>query len=291
MKSDLIEPGSAINQQIATKTILKLGFKVTAAWNGKEALEYLAAAREGNRKKPDIILMDVQMPLVDGYKCTHVLRHHLAYKAFIRDVPIVAMTASAIQGDKEKCQRAGMDDYLAKPVKSKTLERMLVRWSLNPRQPRLGNSEPSISDCSELGEHCKTVDMTTTGAEEMEIDPDGAAANLRINSSGKAGVQLDDQLNMLTPPLLPRDEQQRIDDKSLVGEPSRVPPPSPHQLDPQPMRRSGNEELAMHVQVEKLIDAATSGTSKPRGTPSTPEVIPGSALTHANMERLERESR
>ncbi|KAJ0357917.1 hypothetical protein COL154_009665 [Colletotrichum chrysophilum] len=115
---------SAINQQIATKTIMKLGFKVTAAWNGKDALEYMAAAKDGKHPKPDIILMDVQMPVIDGYKCTHLLRHHVPYKAYVRDIPIVAMTASAIQGDKEKCTKAGMDDYLSKPVKSKTLERI-----------------------------------------------------------------------------------------------------------------------------------------------------------------------
>ena len=73
-------------------------------------------ASKGNKTKPDIILMDVQMPIIDGYKCTHLLRHHLPYKTILHDVPIVAMTASAIHGDREKCKRAGMDDYLAKPV-------------------------------------------------------------------------------------------------------------------------------------------------------------------------------
>ncbi|TDZ20275.1 Histidine protein kinase NIK1 [Colletotrichum orbiculare MAFF 240422] len=130
----LVVEDNAINQQIATKTIMKLGFTVTAAWNGKDALEHMAAAQQGKNPRPDIILMDVQMPVIDGYKCTHLLRHHVPYKAYVRDIPIVAMTASAIQGDKEKCTRAGMDDYLAKPVKSKTLERMLVRWSLAKRQ-------------------------------------------------------------------------------------------------------------------------------------------------------------
>ncbi|KAI8285409.1 Two-component system protein A [Colletotrichum sp. SAR 10_98] len=120
----LVVEDNAINQQIATKTIMKLGFKVTAAWNGKDALEYMAAAKDGKHPKPDIILMDVQMPVIDGYKCTHLLRHHVPYKAYVRDIPIVAMTASAIQGDKEKCTKAGMDDYLSKPVKSKTLERI-----------------------------------------------------------------------------------------------------------------------------------------------------------------------
>ena len=111
------------------KTIQKLSFKVEAVWNGKEALEYLEAAQEGKKAKPDIILMDVQMPVIDGYKATHILRHHVPYRAYTKDVPIVAMTASAIQGDREKCKKAGMDDYLAKPVRGKMLEKMLVKWS------------------------------------------------------------------------------------------------------------------------------------------------------------------
>ncbi|KAJ2895643.1 Two-component system protein A [Zalerion maritima] len=126
----LVVEDNQINQQIAIKTIRKLGFTVDAAWNGKQALEYLTDARNGKQKKPDIILMDVQMPVIDGYRCTHLLRHHIPYRTFVQNVPIVAMTASAIQGDQEKCTRAGMDDYLSKPVQSKILEKMLVRWGL-----------------------------------------------------------------------------------------------------------------------------------------------------------------
>lgn len=123
---------SAINQQIALKTITKLGFGVSAVWNGKEALDYLLAQPSSKHPKPDIILMDVQMPVLDGYATCHRIRHHRPYTAIdnIHAVPIIAMTASAIQGDKEKCIRAGMDDYLAKPVIGKTLERMLVKWAL-----------------------------------------------------------------------------------------------------------------------------------------------------------------
>ncbi|KAI0506924.1 hypothetical protein F5B22DRAFT_428395 [Xylaria bambusicola] len=117
----LVVEDNAINQQIALKKIVKLGFKASAVWNGQEALDYIKDSRDGKRPKPDIILMDVQMPVIDGYKCTHLLRHDTAYKDLARDVPIVAMTASAIQGDQEKCAKAGMDDYLSKPVNSNTL--------------------------------------------------------------------------------------------------------------------------------------------------------------------------
>jgi CheY-like chemotaxis protein len=71
--------------------------------------------------------MAMQMPIRDGYSATHAIRTEAPWKDIpeIRSVPIVAMTASAIQGDKEKCQLAGMDDYLAKPVKGKVLEKAI----------------------------------------------------------------------------------------------------------------------------------------------------------------------
>ena len=101
---------SAINQQIALRTVRKFGFSVNAVWNGREALEYLLEDPSPTHPKPDIILMDCQMPVLDGYRATHLIRHHSPYStvASIRSLPIIAMTASAIQGDKEKCTQAGM---------------------------------------------------------------------------------------------------------------------------------------------------------------------------------------
>jgi CheY-like chemotaxis protein len=131
----LIVEDNAINQQIAIKTVKKLGFSVSAVWNGKEALDYLLQEPTDERPRPDIILMDVQMPILDGYRATHIIRHHQPYTSLpgIRETPIVAMTASAIQGDREKCERAGMDDYLAKPVRSNVLETMLIKWAIRAK--------------------------------------------------------------------------------------------------------------------------------------------------------------
>jgi CheY-like chemotaxis protein len=169
----LVVEDNEINQQIAIRTIKKLGFQVTAAWNGKEALDYVTEARNGRKRKPDIILMDVQMPVIDGYKCTHLLRYHLPHKTYVSDIPIVAMTASAIQGDKEKCKRAGMDDYLSKPVKMKTLERMLMKWR---GKRRIKSPEGSGgSECSDAGEKCDRPDIPGVGLEDdgtLQV-PDG----------------------------------------------------------------------------------------------------------------------
>src|ERR1700712_1007847 len=136
-------PDNPVNQQIALRFIKALKFSASAVWNGREALEYLLKAtwpdatpdQAKEYPVPSLILMDVQMPILDGYHATHMLRHHSPFKNIeaIPRIPIVAMTASAIQGDREKCEKAGMDDYMAKPVKGKTLEKMLVRWVIRRR--------------------------------------------------------------------------------------------------------------------------------------------------------------
>ena len=147
----LVVEDNAINQQIALKTIKKLGFSVRAVWNGREALDYLVEPSTPEHPRPDVILMDVQMPILDGYRATHLIRHHHPYSALpgMKVVPIVAMTASAIQGDREKCQRAGMDDYLAKPVKGKILEKMLVKWALRTKNKLPATSYTSVQTAND----------------------------------------------------------------------------------------------------------------------------------------------
>ncbi|KAK4984940.1 hypothetical protein LTR50_006280 [Elasticomyces elasticus] len=133
----LVVEDNPINQQIALKTIKKLKFPVNAVWNGKEALDWVLNPQNPH---PDIILMDVQMPIMDGYKATRAIRHQQPFVEKLQNTPIVGLTASAIQGDREKCEKAGMDDYLAKPVKGKVLERMLVKWAIKGRRKQQLNS-------------------------------------------------------------------------------------------------------------------------------------------------------
>jgi CheY-like chemotaxis protein len=150
---ELTMTDNPVNQQIATRFIRSLGFPVSAVWNGKEALEYLLRATSPQISPdeaqecpiPALILMDVQMPVLDGYNATHLLRHHHPYASIeaIRQIPIVAMTASAIRGDKERCEKAGMDDYMAKPVKRVMLEKMLLKWIRRRQQSRRPSLAPS----------------------------------------------------------------------------------------------------------------------------------------------------
>ena len=88
------------------------------------------------------------MPILDGYRSTYLIRNEEPYASIpgMRAVPIVAMTASAIRGDRERCREAGMDDYLAKPVKAKNLEQMLVKWALNIRKGRRSPARGSGSN-------------------------------------------------------------------------------------------------------------------------------------------------
>lgn len=254
-----------MNQKIAIKTIQKLGFQVTAAWNGKEALEYLTATSRGQNMKPDMILMDVQMPIIDGYKCTHLLRHHDPYKPLLQNVPIVAMTASAIHGDREKCNRAGMDDYLAKPVTMAILEKMLIRWCLSRRTVSLKLDEPS--DCSQVSEHCDNAGIPAVGLDDGSI------------SSGQ-NIRDESQNSLMTPkPLTTANGQ---------PEPSPFDSPAATELNMQVTPQEGEKEWSSMLQENKLIDAA-GGPSFYR-TPSFQEAKPGEALTEANMKKLKNET-
>ncbi len=119
----LLVEDNRINQQVALGVLVKLGLKAEVANNGEEAL---AALENGPW---DLVLMDVQMPVLDGLTATQRLRHREEETGRPR-VPVVAMTANAMLGDRERCLEAGMDDYLAKPINPKALADVMERWLL-----------------------------------------------------------------------------------------------------------------------------------------------------------------
>ena len=118
----LLAEDNPANQKLAMLILGKLGYQVTAVINGLEVVE---AAQRGQY---DLILMDCQMPEMDGFEATLAIRE--AEKATGRHIPIIAMTANAMQGDREKCLAVGMDDYISKPINPKQLKQILENWSI-----------------------------------------------------------------------------------------------------------------------------------------------------------------
>ncbi|MEO1404794.1 MAG: response regulator, partial [Cyanobacteria bacterium J06635_1] len=111
----------------------KLGLAVDVAWNGIEVLQKLEQAPQENPYT--LILMDCQMPEMDGYEASRRIREGRAGEGN-QQIPIIAITANVLPGDKEKCLEAGMNDYLAKPITPKALAKTLEKWVIQtpPRQ-------------------------------------------------------------------------------------------------------------------------------------------------------------
>jgi two-component system, sensor histidine kinase and response regulator len=111
-----------VNQKVAVRLLEKLGCRVDVAANGLEAVELLADLAY------DLVFMDCQMPEMDGFEATRTIRQREASSG--HHVPIIAMTANAMQGDSEQCLAAGMDDYLSKPVSFEALAAAARKWAI-----------------------------------------------------------------------------------------------------------------------------------------------------------------
>jgi CheY-like chemotaxis protein/HPt (histidine-containing phosphotransfer) domain-containing protein len=127
-KRILLLEDDTVNQYVAQKLLKNLGCQADVAHNGLEAVETLM------QQSYDLVFMDCQMPKLDGYAATARIRN---LEGAARHTPIIAMTANAMTGDREKCLAAGIDDYLTKPIRLEALRDMLTRWlssagSVNP---------------------------------------------------------------------------------------------------------------------------------------------------------------
>lgn len=141
----LLVEDNEINQLVAVSILKSLGFNTDVSGNGQEAINRL---KHAGGKYYSLIIMDCQMPIMDGFTATRNIRKGDAGDSY-REIPIVAMTANAMQGDREKCINAGMNDYLPKPIEEELLASCLATW-LPSKNNSPDNNQLSIWNRSEL---------------------------------------------------------------------------------------------------------------------------------------------
>jgi len=152
----LLAEDNAINRKVALAILAKLGYKADTAEDGLQAVRAL------EERPYDLVLMDVQMPEMDGFEATRVIRDPTS-KVRNHAVPVVALTAHAMAGDRERCLAAGMDDYLQKPIDPHELDRILARWTAETE-----DSTPVINDVQPMA-----VDPEVSGDASLAVfDPD-----------------------------------------------------------------------------------------------------------------------
>jgi CheY-like chemotaxis protein len=195
----LVVEDTPMNQQVARGMLARLGYRADLASNGFEALDALG------RGSYAAILMDCHMPGMDGFQASREIRQR---EGPTRHTPIIAMTASAMRGERERCLAAGMDDYLAKPVRLAALESRLRRWSgpaaevdthvlLELRSFRIRGEEDPVVRLIELFQRDAPARIDRIRAAVQENDAQGLenAAHALKGSSGVLGAHRLQQLS------------------------------------------------------------------------------------------------
>ena len=179
----LVVEDNPINQEVAIGMLRKFGCQVESASNGREAVDAIF------QKSYDLVFMDCQMPVLDGYQATAEIRRQEKERGVMERTPIVALTANAMEGDSEKCLAAGMDGYLSKPFRQKDMLEILKHW-LNGNQSNIAREETagkrniqrkesivkSEKSCSEKDTHISPIDRRTLRSiQDLQIEGEPSA--------------------------------------------------------------------------------------------------------------------
>jgi signal transduction histidine kinase/CheY-like chemotaxis protein/HPt (histidine-containing phosphotransfer) domain-containing protein len=175
----LLAEDNLINQKLTLTVLRSFGCEAFAVGDGEEAIARLA------REPFDVVLMDCQMPRLDGFAATRGIRAREAARHEARRIPIIALTAHAMRSDREECLAAGMDDYLSKPFGKEKLRALLERWTsqhpaVDPRTVRPTAPPASEDAASASGEVLPSLDLgVLRGIAELDPDPAFAADVIR----------------------------------------------------------------------------------------------------------------
>ncbi len=146
----LLVEDNAINQEVAIAVLEHAGIRVAAAQNGREAVNALKSTTTRRRRPLDAVLMDLQMPVMDGFEAARRIREHEQTSGATR-IPIIAMTAHALERDREKSRAAGMDDYVVKPIQTVQLYKVLQQWIGRQTEPAPDGAPISSGDPNRPG--------------------------------------------------------------------------------------------------------------------------------------------
>ncbi|TKB25515.1 response regulator [Desulfopila sp. IMCC35006] len=205
----LVVEDNETNQMVVLGMLEKIGCRVTLCANGREAVDVAA------RKKFDLVFMDCQMPIMDGYAAATAIRKMEQGKAPKKHIPIIALTANALEGDREKCLLAGMDDYISKPFKQEVILTILDHWANGSSMASAGHTsiedtEPEMVPCetppsqgrtpgNDISIHAAPIDISilnTLKSLQMEGQPDilGRVVSAYLKSSEPLVAKLHESL-------------------------------------------------------------------------------------------------
>ena len=208
----LLTEDNATNQKLALRILGRLGYEADVAGNGLEALQAL------ERQVYDVVLMDVQMPEMDGLEATRQLRKKFPE---IRQPRVIAMTANAMQGDREMCLAAGMDDYVSKPIRIEELVESLSKS--RPLGDGLGTEGEEAAISSErIEREGEDASRAPAGTSALELDVevlDSAALDNLLSLMGGEFIYLEDLIDTFLEdgPLLLQDLDQFVNNQDAEG--------------------------------------------------------------------------